>query len=63
MPDNEPPKFTDEQTKGILEMYENYQRSRWLGRLIWKVSVAIGATVAGVAALKDHVLHIFTRGG
>lgn len=51
--------MTEDQVKGILEMYENYQRSRWLGRLVWRISVAIGATIAGIAAMKDHILHIF----
>lgn len=55
--------LTKEQITGLLEMYENYQRSRWLGRIVWKVSVAVGAAIAGIAAAKDHIVHIFTRGG
>lgn len=62
MADNDP-RLTDEQIKDLLEMRENYQRGRWLGRLIWKIAVAVGATIAGVAALKDHLTTIFSRGG
>ena len=42
----------------LIAMHENFERAGWLGRLMWKVAVAAGATVALIAALKGHILSI-----
>ena len=64
MGDNDKKELTPDQIVGILEMYENYQRGRWLGRLVWKIAVALGASAAGIAAFKDHLIQILsTKGG
>ena len=46
----------------LLDMEENYQRATWLGRFVWKLVIAAGAAAAGVAAFKDHIVHIFKGG-
>ena len=64
--------FTAEQMKALhtladsadqlIKMHENYQRANWLGRLLWKLAIVVGATVAGVAAFKENVLSILKGG-
>jgi len=50
----------------MLGLLDSYDRSRWLGRLLWKILLTIGATAAAVAAFGNHVAQIFkamARGG
>jgi len=63
MVDKDKAELTPEQIEGILEMYDNYQKGRWIGRAIWKIVVATGAAIAGIAAAKDQIMHIFSKGG
>ena len=56
-----PHRMTDEQVKKVLDMLADYERSKWLGHLFWKVAVAAGAILAGLAAFKEHLFSLFTR--
>lgn len=48
-----------ENEKELMEMFQSYQRASWLGRLLWKLILGISATVAAIAAFKDHILSLF----
>lgn len=54
--------LTPDEIKGLREMYEHYRTGRTLGRLFWKISVALGAAIAGLAAAKDQIVSIFSKG-
>lgn len=54
--------LTSDEVKGIREMYDHYRTGRTLGRLFWKITVAIGAAIAGLAAAKDQLIAIFSKG-
>ena len=54
-------RMTDEQIAKILAMLDDYERSKWLGHLVWKITIAVGALVAGFAAFKEHLVSLFTR--
>ncbi len=56
------PPLSNDEIKGVREMYDNYRTGRAIGRLVWKVTVAAGATVAGVAAFKEQIISIFSKG-
>ena len=43
----------------LLEMERSYERAGWLGRLMWKTILTIGATVAAVAAFKEQVISLW----
>lgn len=58
-PATPPPQFTDEDAVKIKAMLEDYERSKWLGHLIWKLLIALGAMVAAIAAFKEHIVSIF----
>lgn len=54
--------LTSAEIKGLREMHEHYRTGRTIGRLFWKVSVAVGAAIAGLAAAKDQIVAIFSKG-
>lgn len=53
--------FTEEEAKKVLDMLEDYERSKWLGHLMWKLTIAVGAVVAGFAAFRENIFAIFQR--
>jgi hypothetical protein len=56
---DETPDLTNDEIENLRGMLRDYERSRWLGRLLWKTVVAVGAAVAGMAAFKDHIVRLF----
>lgn len=65
----ENPQFTDEQVAKLVKLADSadkvisvaddYDHAQWVGRLAWKLAVAIGAMVAGVAAFKGQLISLF----
>lgn len=53
--------FTDEDARKIKDMLADYEKSKFLGHVVWKLLIIIGATVASVAAFKEHVLALLQR--
>lgn len=62
MVDEHPPSFTDDEITELKGIARDYQNSKWLGRLIWKVAVLVGSVIAGLAVFKEHLLSVFSRG-
>lgn len=48
-----------ENEKELIGMFMSYQRANWLGKLIWKFILGVGATVAAVAAFRDQIISLF----
>lgn len=58
-PDHPLYQFTEEDAEKLKAMLEDYERSKWLGRLFWKLLLGLGAFVATLAAFKEHIVSIF----
>lgn len=54
--------FTNEERQLLRRMAQDYKHARWIRRQILKATLAIGATGTAIAALKDQILGIFSRG-
>lgn len=54
--------LTEHETDAVRVMLRDYSRSRWLGKLIIRWAAYLSATIAAIAALKDQILSLFTRG-
>lgn len=54
-----PPQFTDDEARELKGMARDYQNSKWIGRLFWRVAVLVGSVVAGLAVFKEHLHSIF----
>jgi hypothetical protein len=61
--DDEKPQFTSQEVTDLRAMLVNFQHSKWLVRILWKVSIWVGATVAGVAAFKDNLIDLLNLRG
>jgi len=46
----------------LLEMLETYERSRWMGRLLWKCGIVLGGAAAGAVAFKQNILTFIGKG-
>lgn len=57
----EHPHFTDDEIQELKGIARDYQNSKWLGRIVWKVAVLVGSVVAGLAVFKEHLLSLFQR--
>jgi hypothetical protein len=55
--------LTDAETIALRVMLRDYNRSRWLGRLLIRWIAYLSATIAALAALKDHIAALFSKGG
>lgn len=55
--------LTDAETLALRVMLRDYNRSRWLGRLIIRWAAYLSATIAALVALKDYFAAFFIKGG
>ena len=54
--------LTEAEVKELRELLSSWKTYNLLGRLTWKIIVATGAAVAGLAAFKDHIWSLFGKG-
>ena len=56
-PENVPTReLNQDEIKALLGMLESYERSRWLGRMVFKIIVGIGALTGAVVTFKSHIM-------
>ena len=58
---DEHPQFTDDEVRKLKAMTQDWDRTRWLGRLVWHMLVLIGSAVAALAVFKEHLLSLFSK--
>ncbi len=59
MPDNgREPEFTSAEKKSVRELLDAYEKSQWLGRLLFKATIAIGGLIAFLVTLKGQLLNL-----
>ena len=53
--------LSEDEITALRAMLDSWEKSRWLGRLVWKIGITIGAVAAGVATFKENIIAIFHR--
>ena len=51
--------FSKEEIDGLREVLKNYERSMWLGGLIFKLGVGVTSVIAIVAQFKSNIMALF----
>lgn len=59
IPPTDHPAFTDDEINELKGIARDYQNTRWMGRLVWRIAVLIGSVVAGLAVFKEHLFGLF----
>lgn len=50
--------LSSDELKAVREMLDAYDKSRWLGNLIFKAALGIGGLIAALAMLKTQLISL-----
>lgn len=54
--------LTEDEVQAFRAMLRDYRNVRWLKRLAFKITLAVGATGTAIAAFRDDIMGLFARG-